>query len=252
MMLSYLGGEMDPTYEDYMKEATEKLAPLLDALDKKSPMDFLQFTESHVSETKVATTLLNLAWKVKPTNQEPSDTVHFVFLYVVVLIASKNFKGAHQWADFAAKSYPNEETSWMSKLMCGHFEAVDWVVKAQNKKTWETGVMESGWLGLAIGAGSLNQKQKQFAEQMAYPALMLAQMDWNKLRGAEMDFESFLSEVRYITEHLEYTKDTRYWSQAIRILNNLMAIDWNRFGDKADQDKIKKLQIDLRVILSSK
>jgi hypothetical protein len=243
---------MNPTYEDYMKEVYEKMSPLLDAIGKKSTVEFLQFAESQSSEAKVAITLLDLAQKVKPANQEASDAVYFVLLCVLAQIALKNFKLAHQWADYGTKSFPNEETAWFSKFLCSQLEAVDWAVKAQNRNTWESGVMQSGWLGLAIGASSLKQKQRQFAEQIAYPSLMLAQMGLNKLKASDMDFEKFFGEVESITDQLEYTKDTRYWSQAASILNNLLAIDWNKFGDKADQDKIKKLKMKIQVVLASK
>ena len=243
---------MNPTYEDYMKEVYEKMSPVLDAIGEKSTIEFLEFAEAHTSEARVAITLLDLAQKVKPANQEPSDAVYFVFLCVLAQLTLKNFKVAHQWADYATKSYPNEETSWFGKFMCGQLEAADWAVKAQGRKTWETGVMESGWLGLAIGASSLNQKQREFTEKMAYPSLMLAQMGLNKLRASNMDFEKFFDVVEFIPDQLEYAKDTRYWSQAASILNNLLAIDWNKFGDKADQDKIKKLKMKIQVVLASK
>ncbi len=243
---------MNPTYEDYMKEVYEKMSPLLDAIGKKTTLEFLQFAESHSSDARVAITLLDLAQKVKPANQEPSDVVYFVLLCVLAQVTLKDFKVAHQWADYATKSFPNEETAWFSKFLCGQLEAADWAIKAQNRNTWESGVMQSGWLGLAIGASSLNQKKNQFTEQLAYPSLMLAQIGLNKLKAPDMDFEKFFGEVESIADQLEYTKDSRYWSQAVSILNNLLAIDWNKFGDKADQDKIKKLKMKIQVVLASK
>ncbi|HQU36032.1 MAG TPA: hypothetical protein PLR65_05565, partial [Anaerolineales bacterium] len=168
--------EMSPSFEDYMKEAIDKMLPLIKVLDEKGPKEYLDFVESHSSDAKAATTLLTLAWKAKPANQESSDAVQLIYLFVLAQLSLKNFKEANQWADYAAKSYPNEELSWLSKFSCGQFEAMDWAAKTASKSNFESIVLSGGWLGLLIGASTINQKQKQFEEKLAHPALKLSQI----------------------------------------------------------------------------
>lgn len=241
---------MNPSYEDYLQEASDKMSPLIDTLGKKDTMDFMQFAERYTTEAKTAITLLELAWKVKPVNQKPAEAANFVLLCVLAQTTLKDYKAAHQWADYAINTFPNEEATWVSKLVCSQLEAVDWSTKVSNRNTWENGMMHSNWLGLAIGASSLYLKQRQFAEKIAYPSYMLAHIWWHKNEISDKDFESYFSKIVSIADQLEYTKNTKYWPQAYIILKNILSIDWNLFGDNVDNNKIMKMKMKIQVIIA--